>query len=109
MTADNVYVRADGQDYSVGGTSCAAPLWAGFTALINQAALANGEPLVGFINPAVYALGNTPGFTNNFHDITVGNNGAFSAGPGWDACTGLGSPNGQQILTALSKPSTTRT
>ena len=102
LTADNVYVRADGQDYNVGGTSCAAPLWAGFTALINQAALANGAPVVGFINPAVYALGKSPAFTANFHDITTGNNESptsptkFVAVPGYDLCTGWGTPLGHQ-------------
>ena len=57
LTADYVYVRADGEDNSVGGTSCAAPLWAGFTALVNQQATANNGTTVGFINPAIYAIG----------------------------------------------------
>jgi subtilase family serine protease len=56
------------------GTSFAAPLWAGFTALVNQEAAANGQPAVGFLNPALYALGQSADYTNNFHDITVGNN-----------------------------------
>ena len=110
LTADNVYVRADGQDYSVGGTSCAAPLWAGFTALINQAALANGAPLVGFINPAVYALGKSPAFTANFHDITTGNNESpssptkFVAVPGYDLCTGWGTPIGTNLIYTIGVP-----
>jgi uncharacterized repeat protein (TIGR03803 family) len=110
LTADNVYVRVDGQDYGVAGTSCAAPLWAGFTALINQAALANGNPVVGFINPAVYALGNRPAYTVNFHDITTGNNESptsptkFVAVPGYDLCTGWGTPLGTNLIYTLGVP-----
>ena len=110
MTADNVYVRADGQDQNVGGTSAASPLWAGFSALINQAALANGQPIVGFINPAVYALGKTAALTNNFHDITVGNNESsssptrFVAVPGYDLCTGWGTPLGTNLIYSIGVP-----
>jgi uncharacterized repeat protein (TIGR03803 family) len=110
LTADNVYVRADGLDYNVGGTSCAAPLWAGFTALINQAALTNGAPVVGFINPAVYALGKTPALTANFHDITTGNNESptsptkFVAVPGYDLCTGWGTPLGTNLIYTIGVP-----
>ena len=74
LTADNVYVRADGRDWNVGGTSCAAPLWAGFAALINQQAVATGHSPVGFVTPAIYALGGSPNYTTCFHDITTGNN-----------------------------------
>jgi hypothetical protein len=74
LTADNVYVRADGIDQGAGGTSCAAPLWAAFTALINQQAISNGLPPVGFINPAIYNLALTAGYGAEFHDITTGNN-----------------------------------
>lgn len=84
-------ILVDGQQEVVGGTSAVAPLWAGLIALINQQ---RGTP-VGFVNPALYAA------PSAFHDITSGNNGAFSAGPGWDACTGLGSPNGTAIAVAL--------
>jgi uncharacterized repeat protein (TIGR03803 family) len=110
LTADNVYVRADGKDYNVGGTSCAAPLWAGYTALINQAARASGEPVVGFINPAVYALGKSPAFTANFHDITTGNNESprsptkFVAVAGYDLCTGWGTPLGTNLIYTLGVP-----
>jgi kumamolisin len=76
----------------VGGTSAVAPLWAGLIALINQQLGRN----VGFLNPLLYPLGEMP-----FYDVTSGNNGSFSAGPGWDPCTGLGAPNGQQLLQAL--------
>ena len=57
LTADNVYVRADGYDYIEAGTSCAAPLWAGFMALVNQQAAAAGQPPVGFLNPSLDAIG----------------------------------------------------
>ena len=63
-----------GLDYTVGGTSCAAPLWAGLAALVNQQAAADGKPAVGFINPAVNAIGTGANYTMAFHDITTGNN-----------------------------------
>jgi kumamolisin len=81
-------ILVDGQQEVVGGTSAVAPLWAALVALINQQ---KGSP-VGFMNPTLYAD------KSDFRDITQGNNGGFKAGPGWDACTGLGSPNGQAIL-----------
>ena len=110
LTADNVYVRADGANYNVGGTSCAAPLWAGFTALVNEQAAATGEPAVGFINPAVDAIGSGPNYTSAFHDITTGNNTSpaspakFYAVTGYDLCTGWGTPNGQKLINALANP-----
>ena len=86
-------IRVDGADETIGGTSAVAPLWAGLVALLNQALKA---PL-GFAHPRLYALlGSTA-----FHDITSGTNGAYSAGPGWDACTGLGSPAGSTIARQL--------
>jgi kumamolisin len=84
-------VRVDGSDTIIGGTSAVAPLWAGLIARIN-AAKANS---VGFINPHLYANHGA------LRDITQGNNGSFAAGPGWDACTGLGSPNGQKVADAV--------
>jgi len=110
LTADNVYVRADGLNRNVGGTSCAAPLWAGFMALVNQQALASGHPPVGFINPTVYAIGTGTQYTTTFHDITTGNNKSssspnkFSAAVGYDLCTGWGTPNGQSMINALANP-----
>lgn len=109
MTADNVLVIADGGVLyiGIGGTSCAAPLWAGFTALINQLAVTNGHAAVGFINPALYALAATANYTNYFHDVTTGNNtwsqspSLFYATNGYDLCTGLGSPNGTNLIYAL--------
>jgi kumamolisin len=71
-----------------------APLWAALIALINEQ---TGKP-AGFVNTTLYAMA----AQKTFHDITSGNNGAYSAGPGWDACTGLGSPDGEKLLTTLS-------
>jgi hypothetical protein len=111
LTADNIFIVADnGTTYNVGGTSAAAPLWAGFTALINQQAVAAGKPTVGFINPAVYAIGKSANFTADFHDITTGNNTNlvshtnFLAVAGYDLCTGWGTPTGQSLINALASP-----
>jgi len=90
-TGYNVIV--DGEASVIGGTSAVAPLWAGLFALINQSLEAN----VGYINPLLYAAKAEA----TFHDVTAGNNGNYSAGPGWDACTGLGSPDGAALLAAL--------
>lgn len=84
-------VLIDGSQTVVGGTSAVAPLWAALIARINAA---NGSP-AGFVNPKLYA---TPGA---LRDITQGNNGGYEASAGWDACTGLGSPNGQKVAAAL--------
>ena len=84
-------VRVDGQTMVIGGTSAVAPLWAGLLALANAA---NGHD-AGFVNPTLYS---TPAA---FRDITQGNNGAFKAGLGWDACTGLGSPVAPAVIKAL--------
>ncbi len=87
-------VYADGQSQVVGGTSAVAPLWA---ALIARLAQATGNRF-GLIQPTLYA-GVSPGEdVAGFRDITSGNNGAYSAGPGWDACSGLGSPDGTALL-----------
>ena len=91
-------VLIDGQNTVIGGTSAVAPLYAGLFALINQTLVAQGKERAGLVQPVLYANG------QGFQDITQGNNGAFSAGPGWDATTGLGSPNGQQILAAFLAP-----
>ena len=92
--ASGYIVRVDGQDMVVGGTSAVAPLWAGLTALLNQKLTQH----VGFLNPLIYG---SLSKQNLFNDITAGNNGAYQAGTGWDACTGWGSPNGSKLLTAL--------
>jgi kumamolisin len=88
-------VRIDGQDAVIGGTSAVAPLWAGLIALLNQQL---GKP-VGFLNPLIYADGVG---ASAFNDIILGNNGAYAAAPGWDACTGWGSPDGAALLAKLS-------
>ena len=90
-------VLVDGEQIVVGGTSAVAPLWAGLIALLNQQL----NTRLGFINPTIYAL---PEPNNGFNDITQGNNGSFSAGPGWDATTGLGSPIGTTLATLLATP-----
>lgn len=113
LTADNVWVLyGGGQSGEYGGTSCAAPLWAGFTALVNQQAAINRRPPVGFLNPAFYALGLGTNYTTAFHDITSGNNtnlsspNKFYAVPGYDLCTGWGTPNGTSMINALAPPAT---
>jgi kumamolisin len=78
----------------VGGTSAVAPLWAGLIARINQGL----NKSAGFINPLIYAAPANA----TFRDITQGNNGDYKAGVGWDACTGLGTPNGQNLLQVLT-------
>ncbi len=94
-------VLVDGQQGVIGGTSAVAPLWAGLVALLNQKI----GSFVGYLNPVLYRL---PASSRAFHDITKGDNditgdrGAYKAGPGWDACTGWGSPDGARLLNALS-------
>jgi len=107
LTANNIYVRANGVDYNVGGTSCAAPLWAGFAALVNQLAVASSEPVVGFVNAAIDGIGTGANYASAFHDITTGNNTSFNsltkfyAVSGYDLCTGWGTPAGQNLINAL--------
>jgi kumamolisin len=84
-----------------GGTSFAAPMWAGFMALVNQQAVANGQPPLGFVNPALYDIYGGSGYSSDFHDITSGSNG-YQATAGYDLVTGIGSPNGQALVDALA-------
>lgn len=93
--ASGYQVRVDGQNLVFGGTSAVAPLWAGLLALVNQSL---GHP-VGFLNPLLYGSLHSLGVTR---DVTVGDNGQQQAGPGWDACTGWGCPDGVKLLAALS-------
>jgi kumamolisin len=95
-------VLVDGQSMVVGGTSAVAPLWAGLFALINERLRNN----VGFANSVLYST--AVASAQGFHDVTQGNNANFPgqvqvyyAGPSWDACTGLGTPNGAALLTAI--------
>jgi kumamolisin len=93
--ASGYSILVDGRSAVFGGTSAVAPLWAALVALINQQL---GKPL-GLFNASLYA--NAPG-SKAFRDIVSGNNGAYKATAGWDACTGFGSPNGQQLLALLT-------
>ncbi|HEX3719053.1 MAG TPA: immunoglobulin domain-containing protein [Verrucomicrobiae bacterium] len=111
MIADNVLVfDDDGSTDTVGGTSVATPLWAAFVALANEQAAQNGQAPLGFINPAVYAIGRGAGYGACFHDITTGNNewsqspNLFSAASGYDLCTGWGTPIGSNLVNALAPP-----
>jgi alpha-tubulin suppressor-like RCC1 family protein len=111
LTADGVWdIYGNGSSGMVGGTSCAAPLWAGFTALVNQQAAQSGQGTVGFLNPALYTVGKGANYATCFHDITTGNNfnssspSEFSAVAGYDLCTGWGTPNGMNLINALAGP-----
>jgi kumamolisin len=86
-------ILVDGQRDVSGGTSAAAPLLAGLAARLGQAL---GQP-IGFLGPIIYS----EALRATFHDITAGDNGAFKAAPGWDAASGLGSPDGERMLDAL--------
>jgi subtilase family serine protease len=85
-----------------GGTSFAAPMWAGYTALLNQQLVAAGKATIGFLNPSIYAIGVSSSYTTDFHDITSGTSGSFSAVTGYDLVTGWGSPNGANLINALA-------
>lgn len=109
LTADNINVIYENGLFGYfGGTSCAAPLWAAYTALINQQAVSRGFQTVGFLNPALYAIGLSANYTNCFHDITTGNNtnlvvgNAYNAVKGYDLATGWGTPNGSNLINALT-------
>ena len=92
-------VRVDGTDTVIGGTSAVAPLWA---ALIARLAQATGKKF-GLIHPLLYGSTSAGQVAPGFRDVTDGNNGSFQAGAGWDACTGLGVPNGTELLTTLQR------
>jgi subtilase family serine protease len=113
LTADNIYVVAvNGATGTGGGTSASTPLWAGYTALINQLAVEGGQQTVGFLNPAIYSLGkgSIDSYQSKFHDITTGNNtnstspNAFFAVPGYDLCTGWGTPRSYSLINSLAHP-----
>jgi hypothetical protein len=110
MIADNVLIVADdGYQEVSSGTSVASPLWTGFAALANQQAVAAGLPTIGFINPAIYQIGTNSNYTACFDDVTVGNNTnsnptEYLAVPGYDLCTGWGSPSGGSLIIALTQP-----
>lgn len=94
---------------SFGGTSFAAPRWAGFMALVNQQAVEAKMPTAGFIDPAIYAIGAGSSYSSDLHDIVVGDTcvagtPCYSAVTGYDLVTGWGSPNGQNLIDALAGP-----
>jgi len=95
--ATGYQVLVDGQSTVVGGTSAVAPLWA---ALICRLAQATGKSF-GLMQPSLYAGVSAGTTAAGFRDITQGNNGAYQAGPGWDACTGLGVPDGTALVSRL--------
>jgi kumamolisin len=88
-----------------GGTSFAAPLWAGYIALVNQQLVLDGKSTIGFINPTIYAQNVTSSYAADFHDITSGTSGSYSAVTGYDLVTGWGSPN-SGLIAALTSTST---
>ena len=92
-------VLVDGKPMVIGGTSAVAPLWAALVARINQA---TGKPL-GQAQPTLYKQASESVVGPGFRDIVSGDNGAYQAGPGWDACTGLGVPDGVALLGVQAK------
>ncbi|HEX4612902.1 MAG TPA: S53 family peptidase [Urbifossiella sp.] len=93
------YVRLNGNDVVFGGTSLSAPVWAGFCALLNESRVKLNKPTLPALNPLLYQLAGT----NCFRDITVGSNGVFHAGPGFDMVTGLGVPHIQNLMGKLNQ------
>jgi Pro-kumamolisin, activation domain/Viral BACON domain len=100
-------------DFTEAGTSLAAPLWAGFMALVNQQAAMNKQPRIGFANPALYAIGNSANYDSCFNDVYTGNNftssspNKYSATFGYDLCTGWGTINDPLISALLAPPTDT--
>jgi kumamolisin len=91
-------VDTNGQQQQIGGTSAAAPLWAALAARLNQGL----NSKVGFLNPMLYGSLSS----GVLHDITRGNNGSYRAAPGWDACSGIGTPEGNRLLQGLTPQAT---
>lgn len=96
------YIYYGGQWGLVGGTSCAAPLWAAFTALVNQQRAINGSGTLGFPNPLLYQAGASPSYQSLFHDITIGTNGYYPAVAGYDLATGFGSYIASSLISFLA-------
>ncbi len=92
----------DGQWTIYGGTSCAAPLWAAFTALVNQERAAKQQSPLGFANPTLYSIALRSACAQNFHDITAGDNLHYSAHLGYDNASGWGSFNGANLFNSLT-------
>lgn len=110
MVGDEIYVtEGNGTNTGVAGTSCAAPLWAGLAALLNQQVAAEGGTSLGLLNPALYSLATNPvTYASCFNDITTGDNigtntpGLYAAATGYDLASGLGTPNGTNLINALA-------
>lgn len=92
----------EGEEQPIAGTSVASPMWVGFCALINQARANGGETSLGLLGPRIYPLLGSPAF----RDITSGSNGDYSAGVGYDMCTGVGAPNVGNLVQALTNEPT---
>ena len=98
MVATNVWINYDHLTANFSGTSCGAPLWAGFAALANQYSLTVYNTTIGWLNPAIYAIGEGTNYASCFNDITTGNStwsgepNEFFSEPGYDLCTGWGTP-----------------
>lgn len=105
LNADGAHgyaVYFNGQWQIVGGTSCAAPLWAGFTALVNETLTKTGKHTLGFANPVFYKIAKSNSYLTDFHDIAMGDNYYYHAGMGYDNATGLGSFNGGNLYATLT-------
>jgi hypothetical protein len=113
MVAQDVAVFFQGGPSAVGGTSASAPLWAAYTALINQRAADAGRPPVGFLNPSLYAIARAPGTSDVLHDIQSGDNrtpwnkqpdhdNQYLARPGFDMASGWGTPTGSKLIDLLA-------
>jgi subtilase family serine protease len=107
LVADNISVYFNGSWQGIAGTSASSPLWAGFMALVNERAVETKGAVIGLPTPAIYAIERSGICETCFHDITTGNNfslanpSSYSAVPGYDLCTGWGTPNGQPLIDAL--------
>jgi subtilase family serine protease len=107
---DNPTVSNGTFETGYGGTSFAAPRWAGFLALANQQSVAAGKGTLGFVNTKIYNIGISSSYKSQFHDITSGNNkpsagsgSGFNAVAGFDLVTGWGSPQGAPLINALTQ------
>jgi subtilase family serine protease len=97
------WICADGTcDGGWGGTSFACPEWAGYLAMANQQAASHSDPLLGFVNPALYLVAESVAYASNFHDIRMGSNSGFSCVPKFDLVTGWGSMNGSTLINSLA-------
>jgi kumamolisin len=100
--ASGAAVYMQGQWQAVGGTSLGAPCWAALWALASQYHYDRTHKQLGYANPLIYKLATGPSYHHLFHDVTSGDNGSYSAGPGWDAVTGWGSPDAYNLVHALT-------